>query len=128
MWVMPTASSRCRSLYRGQQSKWACTTYRPSLFFLILLISSLGTPLCGCKGAAPPLAATAPPGVSVAPPLEREVFDYEEYTGHIAAVEAVEVRSRVRGYLVKVNFIEGAEVKQGDVLFEIEPRPFQTGL
>jgi RND family efflux transporter MFP subunit len=64
----------------------------------------------------------------VAPPLEREVLDYDEYTGHIAAVEEVEVRSRVRGYLVKVNFTEGAEAKQGDILFEIDPRPFQADL
>ncbi|MBI3800432.1 MAG: efflux RND transporter periplasmic adaptor subunit [Deltaproteobacteria bacterium] len=64
----------------------------------------------------------------MAPPLEREVLDYDEYTGHIAAVEEVAVRSRVRGYLVKVNFTEGAEIKQGDVLFEIDPRPFQADL
>ena len=119
MWVMPTASSRCCSLDRGQRGKRARKKYRPSLFFRTLLISSIGTPLFGCKGASPPLAATPPPAVSVAPPLEREVLDYEEYTGHIAAVEEVEVRSRVRGYLVKVNFVEGTEVKQGDVLFEI---------
>jgi RND family efflux transporter MFP subunit len=102
--------------------------YRPSLLTWVLLLSGFGLPLFGCKSAAPPLAATSPPAVSVAPPLEREVLDSDEYTGHIAAVEEVEVRSRVRGYLVKVNFTEGAEVKQGDVLFEIDPRPFQADL
>src|SRR5215510_7079710 len=95
-------------------------------FFLLAVATCIS--IAGCRGGPPPLAATPPPGVSVALPLEREVTDYEEYTGHIAAVEEVEVRSRVRGYLVKVNFIEGAEVKQGDVLFEIDPRPFQADL
>jgi RND family efflux transporter MFP subunit len=46
----------------------------------------------------------------------------------MAAVEEVEVRARVRGYLIKINFTEGAEVKQGEVLFEIDPRPFQAEL
>ena len=69
-----------------------------------------------------------PPAVSVAAPVEREVVDFDEYTGRIAAVEEVEVRARVRGYLVKINFTEGAEVKEGDVLFEIDPRPFEADL
>jgi RND family efflux transporter MFP subunit len=123
MWFMLTASSYKYPLNR------TCLQYRASLLAGVLLISGLGgLPLFGCKGASPPLAATPPPAVSVAPPLEREVLDSDEYTGHIAAVEEVEVRSRVRGYLVKVNFTEGAEVKQGDVLFEIDPRPFQADL
>src|SRR5262245_11267101 len=115
MWSIPTISGHIYPLDRGQPLNWTCQKYRPSLFAWIFLLSGLGTARFGCKSASPPLAAVAPPGVSVAPPLEREVLDYEEYTGHIAAVEEVDVRSRVRGYLVKVNFTEGAEVKQGDV-------------
>jgi membrane fusion protein, multidrug efflux system len=128
MCIMPTASARSCSFCRGPQGKRTDKKYSQSLLAWILLISGLGMPLFGCKGASPPLAATPPPAVSVAPPLEREVLDYDEYTGHITAVEEVAVRSRVRGYLVKVNFTEGAEVKQGDVLFEIDPRPFQADL
>jgi RND family efflux transporter MFP subunit len=64
----------------------------------------------------------------VSQPIEREVIDYDEYTGRTAAVAAVEVRARVSGYLVKVNFQEGSVVKKGDVLFQIDPRPFQTVL
>jgi RND family efflux transporter MFP subunit len=64
----------------------------------------------------------------VSPPLAREVTDYYEYTGRTAAVEAVEVRARVSGYLVKVNFREGSVVKKGDLLFQIDPRPFQAVL
>src|SRR5215510_8037657 len=128
MWSMPTTSGHICPLERGKPHNRTCRKYRASLLAWIFLLSGLGTALFGCKSASPPLAATPPPGVSVAPPLEREVTDYNEYTGRITAVEEVDVRARVRGYLIKVNFIEGAEVKQGDVLFEIDPRPFQTDL
>jgi RND family efflux transporter MFP subunit len=64
----------------------------------------------------------------VSQPIERQVIDHDEYTGRTAAVEEVEVRARVSGYLVKVNFTEGAEVGKGDVLFQIDPRPFQAAL
>jgi RND family efflux transporter MFP subunit len=60
--------------------------------------------------------------------VEREITDYYEYTGRTAAVEAVEIRARVSGYLVKVNFREGSVVKKGDLLFQIDPRPFQAML
>jgi predicted dehydrogenase len=82
----------------------------------------------GCSHEPPGVASLPPPEVSVAAPVEREVVDFDEFTGRMAAIEEVEVRARVRGYLVKVNFTEGAEVKQGDVLFEIDPRPFQAEL
>ena len=71
-------------------------------------------------------AATTP--VTVSHPVEREVTDYADFTGRTAAVDSVEVRARVWGYLDKVNFKEGALVKKGDVLFEIDPRPYQAAL
>ena len=95
---------------------------------LLLLTTLFSVTTLGCTREPPPVAAVPPPEVSVAPPLEREVTDYNEYTGRLAALEEVEVRARVRGYLVKVHFTEGAEVKQGDALFEIDPRPFQAEL
>ena len=52
--------------------------------------------------------------------------DYEEFTGRMEAVEKVDIRARVTGYLDKICFQEGAEVKKGDLLFEIDPRPFQA--
>src|SRR6185503_21319453 len=79
----------------------------------------LGLALAGCKREPPALAATPPPVVMVSQPVEREITDYYEYTGRTAAVEAVEVRARVSGYLVKINFREGALVKKGDLLFQI---------
>jgi RND family efflux transporter MFP subunit len=98
--------------------------------FLILsiLVVTLCLALGGCKREPPALAATPPPVVTVSQPLEREVTDYYEYTGRTAAVDAVEVRARVSGYLVKVNFREGSVVKKGDLLFLIDPRPFQAVL
>ena len=66
--------------------------------------------------------------MAVSYPLEREVTAYADFTARLAAVDCVEVRSRVWGYLKKINFKEGTLVKQGDVLFEIDPRPYQADL
>lgn len=66
--------------------------------------------------------------VSVSHPVEREVTGYADFTGRTAAVDSVEVRARVWGYLQKINFKEGALVKKGDVLFEIDPRTYQATL
>ncbi|TMA61131.1 MAG: efflux RND transporter periplasmic adaptor subunit, partial [Deltaproteobacteria bacterium] len=91
-----------------------------------VLIGTFCLALLGCKHEPPAVAAVPPPVVTVSQPIEREVTDYNEYTGRTAAVEAVEVRARVSGYLVKVNFREGSVVKKGDLLFQIDPRPFQA--
>jgi RND family efflux transporter MFP subunit len=64
----------------------------------------------------------------VSQPLFREVIDYDDYEGRIAAVQTEEVRARVRGHLDKVNFQDGQIVKEGDLLFEIDPRPYQAGV
>jgi RND family efflux transporter MFP subunit len=85
----------------------------------------LATIVTGCANQPPP-AAPPPPSVSVAYPVEREVTDYADYTGRTAAVDSVEVRSHVWGYLEKVNFKEGALVKKGDVLFELDARPYEA--
>jgi membrane fusion protein, multidrug efflux system len=84
--------------------------------------------LAGCGSNAPPVADTPPPPVTVSQPVVRNVTDYDFYIGHVAAVETVEVRARVRGYLDKVNFTDGQVVKLGQLLFEIDPRPYKTTL
>src|SRR5882724_564805 len=86
----------------------------------------LGLISAACGGGAPP--PPPPPGVTVAPVLERDINDWEEFTGRLQAVDAVEVRPRVTGYIEKVTFTEGAEVRKGDVLFAIDPRPYQAAL
>jgi RND family efflux transporter MFP subunit len=81
-------------------------------------------PIGGCGksgGSAPP-----PPQVSVAQVLEQRVKDWDEFTGRLQAVETVEIRPRVSGYIDKVAFTEGSQVKRGDLLFVIDPRPYQA--
>src|SRR4051812_2009942 len=83
--------------------------------------------LSGCN-STPPVAETPPPPVSVSQPLVREVIDQDDYEGRIAAdrgdnLGVLDVRARVRGHVVKVNFQDGEIVKEGDLLFEIDPRP-----
>jgi RND family efflux transporter MFP subunit len=74
-------------------------------------------------GGPPP-----PPAVTVAKPIERGVVDYDEYVGRFIAIDSVEVRARVSGYLEKVHFRDGQMVKEGDPLFTIDKRPFQNAL
>jgi RND family efflux transporter MFP subunit len=80
---------------------------------------------CGNSGrgaqSAPP-----PPQVSVAKVLERQVKDWDEFTGRMQAVETVEIRPRVSGYIDRVAFTEGGQVKRGDLLFVVDPRPYQA--
>jgi RND family efflux transporter MFP subunit len=82
--------------------------------------------MAGCSRLGKQTPAPAPAIVTVSYPIEREVTDYSDFTGRTAAVESVEVRARVGGYLEKVNFKEGELVHKGDVLFEIDPRPYQA--
>jgi RND family efflux transporter MFP subunit len=81
----------------------------------------------GCKKAEAK-SAPPPPTVTVAGPIARDVLDYDEYTGKLAAVEEVEVRARVRGYLETIGFKDGEEVKKDQVLFTIDPKPFEATL
>jgi multidrug efflux system membrane fusion protein len=64
----------------------------------------------------------------VAPVQQREIADWDEFTGRLQAVDAVEIRPRVSGYIKRVSFDEGKEVKKGEVLFEIDPRPYRAAL
>lgn len=86
--------------------------------------------LCGflfsCNNSSTP--PTPPPEVDVAFPLNKEIVEWDEYTGRFQAIESVDIRSRVTGYLNKINFKDGQIVKKGEVLFIIDPRPFQYAL
>src|SRR5690349_10493854 len=82
----------------------------------------------GCQNEAPPTKAVEAPLVKVSLPVKDTVSDYEEFTGRTDAIFSVSVNARVTGYLDKVNFEDGAEVNAGDLLFEIDPRPYQTEL
>jgi len=76
-----------------------------------------------CSKAPPPVQT---PQVTVAPVVQRVVADWDDFTGHFEAVNSVEVRPRVGGFVQRVTFTEGATVRQGDVLFIIDQRPYQA--
>lgn len=80
---------------------------------------------CGGRNEAP---APPPPSVAVAHPVVQMVVEWDEYTGRLAAIESVEVRPRVGGYLQSVHFADGALVQAGDLLFVIDPRPYEAVL
>lgn len=81
----------------------------------------------GSKGPGGGQAPGAPP-VTVARPLTRPVTDWSEYTGQFSAVDYVEVRARVNGYLTEIHFTDGQMVNKGDLLFVIDPRPYEIAL
>jgi RND family efflux transporter MFP subunit len=91
------------------------------------VVSLLLLPCVSCQKEAPPVTAV-PPAVTVSQPVSEEVLDYEEFTGRLDASDSVEVRARVSGYLDAVNFEDGKIVQKGDLLFQIDPRPFEAEL
>jgi RND family efflux transporter MFP subunit len=93
----------------------------------ISLIFALATLVASCGQGQQP-AAPPPPAVTVAAPTKRTVFDFDEYVGRFTAINSVVVRAHVSGYLDAVNFKDGQKVKQGDLLFTIDKRPFQYTL
>src|SRR5882757_10567288 len=79
---------------------------------------------CGNSGSAQ--TAPPPPEVSVAQVLQKRVTDWDEFTGRLQAVQTVEIRPRVSGYIDLVAFTEGKVVKRGELLFIIDPRPYKA--
>jgi RND family efflux transporter MFP subunit len=92
-----------------------------SAFLIALTVSG-----CARNEAAETHAGPPAPQVTVAAALSRKVTEFDEFTGRFEAVERVEVRPRVSGYISSVNFKEGSEVKKSEVLFVIDPRPYQA--
>src|SRR5690606_25711323 len=96
-------------------------TLFPALASVLALAAGCGQSRAGEEQAAPP-----PPEVSVAPVAVQPLHDWQEFTGRLAAVKAVDVRPRVSGYIESVSFAEGSRVEAGEVLFRIDPRPFRA--
>jgi RND family efflux transporter MFP subunit len=98
---------------------------------VVLLLPAFALTLAACersesqtgKAAPPP-----PPQVTVARPVTKTVVEQDEYVGRFVAVDAVEVRARVSGYLEKIHFQDGQLIKKGDLLFTVDRRPFQNAL
>jgi RND family efflux transporter MFP subunit len=99
---------------------------RSYLYVIAVSLVSLALSACGRSAAQGQAASAAPPQVNVAQALARQVTESDEFTGRFEAVEHVEVRPRVSGYISSVNFTEGSEVAKGDVLFVIDPRPYEA--
>ncbi len=93
---------------------------------LLLIIAVPAFLLIGCEGQQP--QAPPPPNVTVSKPVIEEVMEWDEYTGRLEAVDTVDVRARVSGYLESIHFKDGQTVKEGDLLFVIDPRPYQAEL
>jgi multidrug efflux system membrane fusion protein len=84
---------------------------------------------CKPKGANQGAAGSgAAPTVTASQPVQKEVMEWDEYPGRLEATEMVEIRARVNGYLQSIHFKDGAEVKKGELLFVIDPRPYQAAL
>jgi RND family efflux transporter MFP subunit len=94
---------------------------RHALFLVSLLA------FAGCRKPVPPPQAEAP-SVTVAKPIAKHLTEWDEFTGRLGAVASVEVRARVSGYLQSTHFKEGTEVKEGDLLFIIDPRRYDAEL
>jgi multidrug efflux system membrane fusion protein len=92
----------------------------------VLALVSLGALVGGCRTQAP--APPPAPAVTVADVPSRDITEWDEFTGRFEAVDAVEIRPRVSGYLRRVAFAEGKEVRKGEVLFEIDARPYESDL
>jgi len=98
---------------------------RMARLLTILLVPALAA--CG-QSQSQPQASPPPPRVTIAKPVSKMVADQDEYVGRFVAVESVEVRARVPGYLEAIHFQDGQMVKEGDLLFTIDRRPFQIAL
>ncbi|HLJ10731.1 MAG TPA: efflux RND transporter periplasmic adaptor subunit [Planctomycetaceae bacterium] len=120
----PTNAAAMRWLSKSSRSQFSLSGLALASVVLFAIVSS-GCGKSPAQVAPPPMAA---PEVQVSLPVSGEVTDYEDFPGRIQAVNSVEIRVRVTGYLEKVHFREGADVKKGDLLFEIDPRPYEAEL
>jgi membrane fusion protein, multidrug efflux system len=111
--------------------------HRSRWIALLLILIAAGAGYFGWQryaatsGASPEAAAPppqTPPTVTVSQPLAKDIVEWDEYTGQFAAVDSVEIRARVSGYLESIHFEDGQIVHAGDLLFVIDPRPFEIAL
>ena len=96
-----------------------------SLFVAALLLGPTLALVTGCSRSVAQQGPPAP-SVTVAPVERKEIVEWDEFTGHTAPVESVEVRPRVSGYIQEVRFQSGQLVKKGDILFVVDPRWHQA--
>ena len=95
---------------------------------LSALATSLTVLLAACDRKPEVNAAPAPPPVTVSKPVQKSITEWDEYTGRFTAVETVEIRARVSGFIESIHFKDGQIVKKGDLLFVIDPRPYKIAV
>ena len=109
--------------------KTSSSSHKAIMFAVSLLIlGGIAVFALSSRGAQPPAAAPAPTSVSVASVLEKSVTEWDDFSGRVQAVDSVEIRPRVAGTIDVVHFQEGQLVKKGQLLFTIDPRPYQADL
>ena len=99
---------------------------RHAVFFALLLV--IANVLAGCDSQQAASSAPPPPPVTVSRPLQKTITECDEYTGRFTPLASVEVRARVSGFIDTVHFKDGQIVKQGDLLFVIDPRPYRLAV
>jgi RND family efflux transporter MFP subunit len=103
--------------------------WRRGMLAAVMVLALL---LAGCDQGQPQASQQKPAGpapvVTVSQPVQRDIVEWDEYTGRFDAAETVEIRARVSGYLSEIRFKDGQQVKQGDLLFVIDRRPFERAL
>jgi len=99
---------------------------RHAVFFALLLV--IANVLAGCDSQQAASSAPPPPPVTVSRPLQKTITEWDEYTGRFTPMASVEVRARVSGFIDSVHFKDGQLVKQGDLLFVIDPRPYRLAV
>jgi multidrug efflux system membrane fusion protein len=127
--VVPTCITIFKSKGIKMKNVYPLMTRALPLLVALATAGLAAATLAGCGDAtgktAPPPATEGPP-VSAATVLEKAVAETQEFSGRLEAIDVVQIRPRVSGFITAVNFKPGAEVKKGDVLFEIDSRPFQA--
>jgi RND family efflux transporter MFP subunit len=111
----------CHPLTLLRSKRWLRLVISLSPGFLVLL-------QVGCNHSAPAAQGPKPVEVVATTPIAYDVTDYQDFTGRLDAFETVDIRPRASGYVTEVPFKEGDEVHEGDLLFQIDPRPYQVDL
>jgi multidrug efflux system membrane fusion protein len=122
---MIVASSIAEGRYHGATRRRPALPFNGRGLVHILLPALL---IAGCQPKHTRIAPSEPPAIPVSHPIERVITDFVDFTGKTVPVHSVNIVPRVTGYLTKMPFKEGSEVKAGDLLFEIDPRPYQAQL
>ncbi|MCO6435247.1 MAG: biotin/lipoyl-binding protein, partial [Nitrosomonas nitrosa] len=105
---------------------YSSTIRQPCVFTILIALSA--TFLIGCNTRSGTPVESSPFDVTVASVLVRSVQTWDEFNGRVHAIPTVELRPRVSGYIDRVAYKEGSEVKPGDLLFVIDPRPYRNAL